>query len=121
MKTKRKLLPKSIPTAEDSTVDFSTAADRISNVNSNVSTKKQCLCSSNSVLSVAAAVGPFGVNNIVPVDANVVCIHPQVTLFLHVDVNILANTGTSQPGPTLEGCRTTSVVGNNMNSFPICF
>nr|GEU45487.1 DNA helicase [Tanacetum cinerariifolium] len=113
MKTKRKLLPKSIPTAGDSTVDFSAAVDRISNVNSNVSTKKQCLCSSNSVFSVAVAVGPSGVNNIVPVDTNVVSYPPTSHSFpmsQNVDVNILVNTGTSQPGPTLEGCRTTSVV-----------
>nr|GEV08926.1 helitron helicase-like domain-containing protein [Tanacetum cinerariifolium] len=114
MKTKRKLLPKSIPTAGDSTIDFSAAVDRISNVNSNVSTKKQRLCSSNSVLFVAAAVGPSGVDNIVHVDANVVSYPPNSHSFpmsQNVDANILANTGTSQPGPTLEGCRTTSVVG----------
>nr|GEU78418.1 DNA helicase [Tanacetum cinerariifolium] len=114
MKTKRKLLPKSIPTAGDSTIDFSAAVDHISNVNSNVSTKKQHLCSSNSVLSVAAVVGPSGVDNIVPVDANVVSYPPTSHSFpmsRNVDANILANTGTSQLGPTLEGCRTTSVVG----------
>ncbi|GKB46912.1 hypothetical protein Tco_0897665, partial [Tanacetum coccineum] len=72
MKTKRKLVPKSIPIAGDSTVGFSADADRISNVNSNVSTKRQRLCSSNSVLSVAAVVGPSGVQNVVPVDTNVV-------------------------------------------------
>nr|GEY59278.1 hypothetical protein [Tanacetum cinerariifolium] len=113
MKTKRKLLPKSIPTAGDSTVDFSADADRISNVNSNVSTKKQCLCSSNSVLSVAAVVGPSGVDNIVPVDANVVSYPPTNHSFpmsQNIDANILANTGTGQPGPTLEGYRTTSVL-----------
>ncbi|GJX42382.1 DNA helicase, partial [Tanacetum coccineum] len=85
-----KLVPKSIPTAGDSTVGSSAAADRISNVNSNVSTKRQRLCSSNSVLSVAAVVGPPDVQSVIPVDVN-------------------------------EGCRTTSVVGNGMNSFPICF
>ncbi|GJZ46101.1 DNA helicase [Tanacetum coccineum] len=124
MKTKRKLVPKSIPIAGDSTVGFSADADRISNVNSNVSTKRQRLCSSNSVLSVAAVVGPSGVQNVVPVDTNVVS-YPGTShsfpMSQNVDANVLANTGTSQPGPTLEGCRTTSVVGNGMNSFPICF
>ncbi|GKC19721.1 hypothetical protein Tco_1021871, partial [Tanacetum coccineum] len=37
MKTKRKFVPKSIPIAGDSTVGFSADADRISNVNWNVS------------------------------------------------------------------------------------
>nr|GEX00361.1 transposase, MuDR [Tanacetum cinerariifolium] len=83
---------------------------------------KQRLCSSNSVLSVAAVVGPSGVDNVVPVDANVVSYPPTSHSFpmsQNVDANILSNTGTSQPGPTLEGCRTTSVVERvtrNVNS-----
>ncbi|GJR79974.1 hypothetical protein Tco_0150759 [Tanacetum coccineum] len=73
MKTKRKLVPKSIPTAGDSTVGSSAAADRISNVNSNVSTKRQRLCCSNSVLPVAAVVGPPDVQSVIPVDVNEGC------------------------------------------------
>ncbi|GKB94377.1 DNA helicase, partial [Tanacetum coccineum] len=113
MKTKRKLVPKSIPIVGDRAIVFSTAANHVSNVDSNVSTKRQRLYGSNYISSVVARVGPSGIQSVVPVDANVLSYlgtSYSSLISRTVDANVLANTGTSQPGPTLEGCGTLSVV-----------
>ncbi|GJS29650.1 DNA helicase [Tanacetum coccineum] len=120
MKTKRKLVPKSIPIVGDHAIVFSTVVDRVSNVDSNVSTKRQCLCGSNSISSVAARVGPSGIQSVVPVNANVLSYAGtgySSPISRTVDANVLANTSTSQPGPTLEGCGTLPVVGTHSGAI----
>nr|GEU51474.1 DNA helicase [Tanacetum cinerariifolium] len=112
MKTKRKLVPKSTPVVGDPTIVRSAIVDRVPNVQLNASTKRQRLCGSNSVSSVAVGVGPFGVHSVAPVDVNALSYAGTSRSLLMLQTNVIfLTTGTSQPGLMLEGCQAVPVIG----------
>ncbi|GJX32448.1 DNA helicase, partial [Tanacetum coccineum] len=69
-----------------------------------------------------AGVGPSGVHSVVPVDANILSYAGtsySSSMSQTVDANVLADTGTSEPGPTLEGYGTLPFVGNHNSATAV--
>nr|GEW05072.1 hypothetical protein [Tanacetum cinerariifolium] len=123
MKTKRKLVPKSTHVAGDPTIIRSAVVDRVPNVQSNPSTKRQYLCGLNSVSFAVVGVGPSGVQSVAPVDVNALSYagtsRSLPMLQTTANVNVLT-TGTSQPGLILEGCRAVPIAMNHKLHLRLC-